>query len=164
MCRRKALLAKTATVGFTVVETSATAELLSQPRGRKNGGYCMARRLTFAAAGLTALSATAPGLAAAEPIDLLAPAVTARLNDTAPSDTRSLMSATAPVRTSAPSAPAQAMFTNGLMPGHWQLEGARYLWVPPETVPRPVEYRPFIGGRYVWRGGEWVWVPAHWGK
>jgi hypothetical protein len=123
----------------------------------------MTRRLMFAVAALTAL-ASLPGLAAAQPIKLLAPAVTAGPNDTASSDTRSPMSAAAPVRTPAPSAPAQAMFTYALMPGHWQLEGARYVRVPPATVPRPVEYRPFIQGRYIWRSGEWVWVPAHWGK
>ena len=98
----------------------------------------MTRRLTFAVAALTAL-ASLPGLAAAQPINLLAPAVTAGPNDTASSDTRSPMSAAAPVRTPAPSAPAQAMFTYALMPGHWQLEGARYVRVPPETVP---EYLP----------------------
>jgi len=60
-----------------------------------------------------------------------------------------------------PPAPLQPMVTYALLPGNWQLPRARYVWVPPETVPRPVEHRPFIPGRYVWRGGEWVWVPAH---
>jgi hypothetical protein len=65
----------------------------------------------------------------------------------------------------APSTPAQAMFTSAVLPGRWQLEGARYVWLPPETVPRPVQYWPLIPGRYVyvWRDGEWVWVPAHYG-
>ena len=58
-------------------------------------------------------------------------------------------------------APAQPIVTYALLPGHWQLRGAQYVWVPPETVPRPVTYWRFVQGRYVWRGGEWVWVPAH---
>jgi hypothetical protein len=124
----------------------------------------MTYRLIFTVAGLTALAATASGLAAAKLIDLLAPVVTVRPNDTASSVICSPMSPAAPVPSPTPFAPAQAMFTSALVPGHWQLEGARYVWVPPDTVPRPVEYRLFIQGRYVWRGGEWVWVPAHWGK
>ena len=51
--------------------------------------------------------------------------------------------------------------TYALLPGHWQLEGARYVWVPPETALRRVEARPLVEGRYVWRDGEWRWVPAH---
>ncbi len=61
----------------------------------------------------------------------------------------------------AQSAPDQPIVTYALLPGHWQLQGAQYVWVPPETVPRPVAYWQFVQGRYVWRGGEWVWVPAH---
>ena len=51
--------------------------------------------------------------------------------------------------------------TYALLPGHWQLQGAQYVWVPPEIDPRPVAYWRFVQGRYVWRGGEWVWAPAH---
>jgi hypothetical protein len=58
-------------------------------------------------------------------------------------------------------APAQPIVTYALLPGHWQLHGAHYVWVPPQTVPRPVAYWRFVKGRYVWRGGEWVWVLAH---
>ena len=58
-------------------------------------------------------------------------------------------------------APAQPIVTYALLPGHWQLQGAQDVWVPPETVPRPVAFWQFVQGRYVWRGGEWVWVPAH---
>jgi len=57
--------------------------------------------------------------------------------------------------------PSPPPVTDALLPGHWQLEGARYIWVPPETVLRRVEARPLIEGRYVWRDGEWHWVPAH---
>jgi hypothetical protein len=58
-------------------------------------------------------------------------------------------------------APAPPIVTYALLPGHWQLQGAEYVWVPPETVPRPVAYWRFVQGRYVWRGSEWIWVPAH---
>jgi hypothetical protein len=58
-------------------------------------------------------------------------------------------------------APAQPIVTYALLPGRWQLQGAQYLWVPPETAPRPVAYWRFVQGSYVWRGREWVWVPAH---
>lgn len=58
-------------------------------------------------------------------------------------------------------APDQPIVTYALLPGHWQLQGTQYVWVPPETVPRPVAYWRFVPGRYVWRGGNWVWVPAH---
>jgi hypothetical protein len=63
----------------------------------------------------------------------------------------------------APTQPAAAppIATYVLLPGHWQLQGAEYVWVPPETVPRPVAYWRFVQGRYVWRGSEWIWVPAH---
>jgi hypothetical protein len=59
------------------------------------------------------------------------------------------------------SVPVQPIVTYALLPGHWQLQGAQYVWVPPETVPRPVAYWRYVQGRYVWRDGEWVWVPAH---
>ncbi len=51
--------------------------------------------------------------------------------------------------------------TYALLPGHWQLRGARSVWVPPETRLRRVETRPFVPGRYVWRDGRWIWVPSH---
>jgi hypothetical protein len=66
-----------------------------------------------------------------------------------------------PPAPSAQPASSQAIVTYALLPGHWQLQGARYIWVLPETIPRPVAYWRFVEGRYVWRGGEWVWVPAH---
>jgi hypothetical protein len=58
-------------------------------------------------------------------------------------------------------APDQPSVTYALLPGHWQLQGAQYVWVPPEIDPRPVAYWRFVQGRYVWRGGEWVWAPAN---
>ena len=57
--------------------------------------------------------------------------------------------------------PGPPSVTYALLPGHWQLEGARYVWAPPETALRRVEARQVVEGRYVWREGEWYWVPAH---
>jgi len=57
--------------------------------------------------------------------------------------------------------PGPPPLTYALLPGHWQLEGARYVWVPPETKLRQVEARPLIEGRYVWSDGEWNWTPTH---
>jgi len=70
--------------------------------------------------------------------------------------------ASAPAAIPAPAPPVPAV-TYALLPGHWQLDGARYVWVPPETSRRRVEDRPFVQGRYVWRGGAWTWVPSHFG-
>ena len=81
------------------------------------------------------------GTALAQPIDLLAPLVAI------------------PVPKDAP--PMQPTVTYALLPGHWQLQGSQYVWVPPDTTPRPVTYWRFVEGQNVWRGGEWVWAPAH---
>ena len=51
--------------------------------------------------------------------------------------------------------------TKALLPGHWQLEGARYVWVQPETRLRPVQLRPLLLGENVWKDGKWVYVPTH---
>ena len=53
--------------------------------------------------------------------------------------------------------------TYALLPGRWELHGATYHWVPPDTVPRRVVARSLVPGRYEWRSGAWVWVPAHGG-
>jgi hypothetical protein len=64
----------------------------------------------------------------------------------------------------APSAPAPAPpVTYALLPGHWHLEGAYYVWVPPETVLRRVQTAPLVPDQYVWRDGAYVWVPTHYG-
>ena len=42
-----------------------------------------------------------------------------------------------------------------------KLEGARYVWVPPETRLRPVQLRPLLLGENVWKDGKWVYVPTH---
>jgi hypothetical protein len=60
-----------------------------------------------------------------------------------------------------PPPPVPPLLTYTLLPGHWQLHGATYVWVPPETRLRRVEDRPFVQGRYVWRDGSWVWMPGH---
>ena len=57
--------------------------------------------------------------------------------------------------------PSPPSVTYALLPGHWQLEGTRYVWVPPETALRRVEARPLVDGRYVWLDGEWHWMAAH---
>ena len=61
----------------------------------------------------------------------------------------------------APAPPPAAPVTRALLPGHWQLSGAKYVWVPPETTPRVVQGRPFFLGENVWKNGQWVFVPAH---
>lgn len=68
--------------------------------------------------------------------------------------------ASAPAAIPAPAPPVPTV-TYALLPGHWQLDGARDVWVPPQTSLRRVEDRPFVQGRYVWRGGAWTWVPSH---
>ncbi len=64
-------------------------------------------------------------------------------------------------RSGGPAAPGAPSVTYALVPGHWQLQGATAVWIPPETTLRRVESRPFIEGHYVWRGGAWVWVGSH---
>jgi hypothetical protein len=53
--------------------------------------------------------------------------------------------------------------TKALLPGRWELHGAKYVWVPPDTDLRRVDERPWQEGRYVWRARAWVWLPAHYG-
>jgi hypothetical protein len=67
----------------------------------------------------------------------------------------------APAAPLAPLPAPQPVITRALLPGHWALHGARYIWVPPETTPRRVQSAAFVPGAYVWRNGEYVWVPAH---
>ena len=56
------------------------------------------------------------------------------------------------------------MVTRALLPGHWQLAGWQYHWVPPDTAYRAVQSNPFIPGHYVYRGGAWIWVTGHYGN
>jgi hypothetical protein len=65
--------------------------------------------------------------------------------------------------TPAPAA-AAPMVTKALLPGHWQLTGWQYHWVPPDTNYRTVQTNPFIPGHYEYRGGAWIWVAGHYAK
>lgn len=58
-----------------------------------------------------------------------------------------------------PPPPPNATFV--LLPGHWQLDGATYVWVKGDDALRPTAPRAFVQGRYVWRNRAWVWVPDH---
>jgi hypothetical protein len=51
--------------------------------------------------------------------------------------------------------------TYALLPGHWQLKGARYVWIRPETAPRLVVARRLVPHQNVWEDGHWVYVPSH---
>ena len=57
--------------------------------------------------------------------------------------------------------PPAPMVTYALLPRHWALNGARWIWVPPETQLRPVVPATRVAGRYVLRDGAYVWVPTH---
>ena len=72
----------------------------------------------------------------------------------------SAVSATLP----APDAAAEPMVTKALLPGHWELVGWQYHWIPPDTTYRTVETNPFIPGHYEYRGGAWHWVGGHYTK
>ncbi len=72
----------------------------------------------------------------------------------------SAVSATMP----APAAAAEPMVTKALLPGHWELVGWQYHWIPPDTTYRTVETNPFIPGHYEYRGGAWIWVGGHHAK
>ncbi len=110
------------------------------------------------------LAAAAGAPARAQPISLLPPAVAppARLPSVpeyeVPPAPLQAQPRAGTVIIVPPSAPT---VTYALLPGHWALDGARWLWVPPETVPRRVVPADLVQGRYVWRGGRYVWVPTH---
>jgi hypothetical protein len=83
-------------------------------------------RSLMSVAMLSTLATIAATVALAQPIDLLAPPlVTPPPNNTAP---------------------AQPTVAYALLPRHWQLRGAQYVWVPPEAIPRPVMYWRFVEG------------------
>ncbi|OYV49621.1 MAG: hypothetical protein B7Z77_07545 [Acidocella sp. 20-58-15] len=63
-----------------------------------------------------------------------------------------------------PAAVATPMVTKAMLPGHWQLTGWQYHWVPPDTNYRTVQSDPFIPGHYEYRGGAWIWVAGHYAK
>jgi hypothetical protein len=83
-----------------------------------------------------------------------------------------VMVATAPIQlaTVAASGTAEALsgsaapaplVTRALLPGHWQLVGRQYHWLPPDTSYRDVQSNPFVPGHYDYRGGAWIWVAGH---
>lgn len=47
-------------------------------------------------------------------------------------------------------------------PGHWQWDGAQYVWVGGEYVLRHQGWHRWVHGAWRLRGGAWVWVPGHW--
>jgi hypothetical protein len=55
------------------------------------------------------------------------------------------------------------MITKALLPGHWELTGWQYHWVPPDSSYRSVQTSTFIPGHYEYRGGAWIWVAGHYG-
>jgi hypothetical protein len=61
-----------------------------------------------------------------------------------------------------PAAPvAPPPVTYARLPGHWQLEGARYVWVPPDRFLRPTANLATVRPQYVWRDGRWEFVPQY---
>ncbi len=69
--------------------------------------------------------------------------------------------AAAPAVPPAPPPLPQPVITRALLPGHWALHGARYVWTPPETTLRRVQSAGLVPGAYVWRDGAYAWVPTH---
>ena len=67
----------------------------------------------------------------------------------------------APVMMAPAPPPPPPPVTRALLPGHWQLDGARYVWVKPETRLRVVQERALILGQNVWKNGRWVFLSAH---
>ncbi len=65
------------------------------------------------------------------------------------------------VAAAVPAAPPPV--TKALLPGRWELRGAKSVWLPPDTELRSVDERPWLQGSYVWKDGAWVWMPAHYG-
>lgn len=77
----------------------------------------------------------------------------------APADVSGAPLSPAPVAVVTP--PPSPSVTYALLPGHWQLKGARYVWIPPETTPRVVVARRLVPNQSVWEDGRWVYVPSH---
>ncbi len=64
----------------------------------------------------------------------------------------------------APVQPPAPMVTYAWMAGHWAQHGSGYEWAPPDTVGRLVVGRIWVPEGWVWRDGQYVWAPAHWGN
>jgi hypothetical protein len=48
-------------------------------------------------------------------------------------------------------------------PGHWRWDGRAYAWDAGRYVGWRREYRHYVPGEWVFRGGTRIWVPPHWG-
>ncbi len=50
------------------------------------------------------------------------------------------------------------------VPGHWQWNGMRYVWIAPHAVHRGPHWHRWVPGHWAWapRAHRWVWRPAHW--
>lgn len=50
------------------------------------------------------------------------------------------------------------------VPGHWQWNGYRYVWIGGRYDIRQPGWGHYAPGRWVWsaREGRWVWSPANW--
>ena len=92
---------------------------------------------------------------------LMAMAAIAAANASQPAAAQTAAPYVAPVVLAPAPPPPPPPVTRALLPGHWQLDGARYVWVKPETRLRVVQERPLILGQNMWKNGSWVFVPAH---
>jgi len=81
-----------------------------------------------------------------------------------PATAQTAASYVAPVVVAPAPPPLPPPVTRALLPGHWQLDGALYVWVKPETRLRVVQERALILGQNVWNDGSWVFVPAHYAR
>ncbi len=46
--------------------------------------------------------------------------------------------------------------------GYHRWDGAHYVWVPGEYVAPPHPHAVWVDGRWVHRGGGWVWTEGRW--
>lgn len=58
-----------------------------------------------------------------------------------------------------PAAPVP-LETRVMLPGRWELSGARHVWVEPDRYARLVEPGRVVPGRWAWRDGRYVWEPS----
>jgi len=47
-------------------------------------------------------------------------------------------------------------------PGHWQWNGAAYVWIRGRYIAAARRYHHWVEGFWARRGPRWVWAPAHW--
>jgi hypothetical protein len=108
------------------------------------------RRAAIAAidGALAAVDRSPPQVAAATPLDVTVPGVPLTVPGV-------------PLAPPPAVSPPEPVITRALLAGHWALDGAEYVWIPPETIPRQVQSAGLVPGTYVWRHGAYVWVPTH---